>query len=200
MSEFVAAFHDLAPSFGLSLDNGSIERLERHYKLLVRWNSKINLTRIVEVRAAVQFHYLESVFLASFIESPVRVIDVGSGAGFPGIPLAVCRPDLSIQLVEPNLKRATFLRESARTLELSNIGIASRRFDRTEVADDDVIVSRALEGLDALLPELLSSRAADVVLLVSSSRVETSDAHARSIEIAPVPCSENRFVARFRRS
>jgi 16S rRNA (guanine527-N7)-methyltransferase len=197
MSEFRDALYDLAPSFDLVLDDGLVDRLERHFELLVRWNSKMNLTRITEPAAAARFHYLESVWVGTFLPASARVLDVGSGAGFPGIPLASSRPDLTIRLLEPNLKRSTFLRESVRMLALESVSVVSDRFDPSIVAPTDIVVSRALEGLDALLPSILASSASDVLLLCSAGVVAALGPLGRSLISTELPLASNRFLVRF---
>ena len=116
--------------------------LEEHYELLLRWNQKINLTRITSLQDAVRYHYCESLYLAQRLpQAPLRIVDVGSGAGFPGIPVAVFRPDCEVNLVESHQRKAVFLREAAR--ELSNVRVLSKRAE--ELAGGyDWIVSRAV--------------------------------------------------------
>src|SRR5579862_865494 len=76
-----------------------LELLEEHYRLLLRWNQKINLTRITGLQDAVQYHYCESLYLAMRLpKGPLRIIDIGSGAGFPGVPVAICRPECVVDL------------------------------------------------------------------------------------------------------
>src|ERR1700732_4321222 len=78
-----------------------IDLLEAHFKMLGRWNSRLNLTRIDSLEEAVRLHYCESMFVGTRLPSgPLRIVDVGSGAGFPGIPIAILRPDCAVTLVE----------------------------------------------------------------------------------------------------
>src|SRR5678815_5908684 len=78
-----------------------IDQLEAHYKLLVLWNARLNLTRIESVEEAVRLHYCESLFVGTRLPAgPLRIVDVGSGAGFPGIPIAILRLSL-IHISEP---------------------------------------------------------------------------------------------------
>ena len=91
------------------------EKLYQHYELLCKWNEKMNLTTVVSMGEAVRRHYRESLFLAERVgEGPCRLVDLGSGAGFPGIPVAVARPDVEVTLVESNQKKAAFLKEATR--------------------------------------------------------------------------------------
>src|SRR5579872_2396860 len=89
-----------------------LNQLEAHYLSLGRWNGRLNLTRIVSVTESVQFHYCESLFLArSLPPGPLRIVDVGSGAGFPGIPAAILRPECEVTLIESHQRKSVFLRE-----------------------------------------------------------------------------------------
>jgi len=100
--------------------------LEAHYELLGRWNRILNLTRIDSMEAGVERHYAESLFLGAHLpRRPLLVVDVGSGAGFPGIPVAVLRPDCSVTLVESHRRKAVFLREATR--RLSNVVVRAER-------------------------------------------------------------------------
>src|ERR1700730_14203736 len=106
---------EFAPYTGLS--DEQLDRLERHYRLLTLWNKRINLTRINSLEDVVRFHYCESLFLAK--ELPVgalSIVDVGSGAGFPGIPVAILRPECRVHLLESHQRKAVFLREASREL------------------------------------------------------------------------------------
>src|SRR5579863_9680025 len=84
-----------------------LELLEEHYRLLLRWNRNINLTRITSLQDAVRYHYCESLYLASRLPvGPLRIADIGSGAGFPGIPVAISRPECTVDLVESHQRKA----------------------------------------------------------------------------------------------
>src|SRR5579862_3703661 len=85
----------------ISLRDAQIEALFRHYEALVRWNRVLNLTAIRDQVEAIQRHYFESIFLAAHLpKEPLRIADLGSGAGFPGFPVAVVRPDCHVSLIE----------------------------------------------------------------------------------------------------
>jgi len=122
--------------------------LEDHYRLLLRWNKKINLTRITNLQDAIRYHYCESLYLATRLPSgPLRVVDIGSGAGFPGIPVAIFRPECLVDLVESHQRKAVFLREAARGL--TNVRVLARRAEA--VTDSyDWTISRAVRPDDVL--------------------------------------------------
>jgi 16S rRNA (guanine(527)-N(7))-methyltransferase RsmG len=110
--------------------------LEAHYELLVRWNRILNLTSIESAQQVVERHYCESLFLAAHLPpGPLQIADIGSGAGFPGFPVAVVRPDCVVTLIEGHRRKAVFLREASR--DRSNIRVLAvraeevgERFDR----------------------------------------------------------------------
>jgi 16S rRNA (guanine527-N7)-methyltransferase len=160
-----------------------VVQLEHHFRLLLSWNQKLNLTRIAETAEAVRLHYCESLFLGLKLPpGPLRVADLGSGAGFPGIPVAVLRPDLRVSLIESNQRKAVFLREAAR--ELPNVEVLPIRLeDCTE--SFDWVISRAVTPLD-----IISSGLAPNFALLVASR----DAPACA-EITKLPWGRDRVLS-----
>jgi 16S rRNA (guanine(527)-N(7))-methyltransferase RsmG len=127
------------------LADSQIDQLYRHYELLLRWNQRMNLTTVKPGPEMVLRHYCESLFFAAHLpaqKSDISVLDLGSGAGFPGVPMAVLKPLWQVQLVESNQRKAVFLRESTR--HLPNISVEG---ERIETIRDPVnwLVSRALD-------------------------------------------------------
>lgn len=97
------------------LDDREISLLCSHYRLYVKWNRVLNLSSVRDVEAVAVRHYCESLFVAvSLPAGPWRIIDLGSGAGFPGYPVAVARPECQVVLVEGHQRKATFLKEATR--------------------------------------------------------------------------------------
>jgi 16S rRNA (guanine527-N7)-methyltransferase len=197
MSELRDAIREFAPSFGLAVDDAVISRLVMHFDLLVRWNAKFNLTRIVDVAQAARLHYLESLWVSEQIGPCSRIVDVGSGAGFPGIPVASARPDVQVVLLEPQVKKATFLRECVRALNLRNVRVLAERFHAGAVTRDDVVVSRAVERLDAVLPSLLASSARSIFVLTFRELLESAASAGRDLEILTVPLTTNRALGKY---
>jgi 16S rRNA (guanine527-N7)-methyltransferase len=146
---------EFAP-FG-SLSAEQLEKLDDHYLALTRWNERLNLTRIVSLEESVRFHYCECLYLARFLPSgPLRIVDVGSGAGFPGIPVAIFRPDCEVTLVESHQRKAVFLREAAR--QTKNTKVVPKRAEDIDEAFDWVI-SRAVAPSAVLELSLAKSMA-----------------------------------------
>jgi len=126
-----------------ALTSDQLAKLDSHYQLLLQWNAKLNLTRITSLEDAVRLHYCESLFAGLQLpQGETRIADVGSGAGFPGIPIAILRPEYSVTLIESHQRKAVFLREAGR--ELPNIRVLAARAE--DVAERfDWVVSRAVD-------------------------------------------------------
>jgi len=108
------------------LSEAQVAQLEQHFELLQRWNKVLNLTGLEKVDEIVERHYCESLFLGEHLPSgSVTIADVGSGAGFPGVPLAVLRPECLVTLIESHQRKSVFLREVTR--ELPNVRVTAVR-------------------------------------------------------------------------
>ena len=138
-----------------ALTSDQLDLLDQHYRMLQRWNPKINLTRISSLADIVRFHYCESLYLGSYLPArPLRIVDIGSGAGFPGIPVAIYRSDCEVDLVESHQRKAVFLREATRNL--SNVRVLAKRADDL-VGSYDWMISRAVRSEDVLKLNLASN-------------------------------------------
>lgn len=128
-----------------------------------------------------QRHLVNSALLADLIPANARVIDLGSGAGLPGIPLAIARPDIRVTLVEPMQRRCRFLIEAVRRLELAEVTVRRMRADgRTAAGTADVVVARAVAPLHQLIPWALPLLAPPGVLLaMKGERASTEISEAR---------------------
>ena len=119
-----------------TLSELQLDQLESHYMSLTRWNERLNLTRIRTLEESVRFHYCESLFLARFLpDGAHRIVDIGSGGGFPGIPVAIFRPDCEVTLVESHQRKAVFLREASRELSPSRFQALRDRQWHVRLAD-----------------------------------------------------------------
>ena len=127
----------------VELSSSQISQLERHYELLRRWNRVLNLTAVVEPAEIVERHYCESLFLGSHLPAGnLGIADVGAGAGFPGIPIAILRPECTVALIESHQRKSVFLREATR--ELKNVRVIARRVEDVDQSYDWA-VSRAVK-------------------------------------------------------
>lgn len=149
--QFVAALYELSPSFGLSLSELTVERLVTHFQLLSKWNRKLNLTAVLSPYQAAQFHYLESLFGATVIESDIETLaDVGSGAGFPGLPMAVVLPRTLVTLVERDSRKAIFLKEAVRHMRLQNVHVLHKHIGSFSDLTFDALICRAIQPVKSL--------------------------------------------------
>lgn len=140
--------------FNILATPAQAEQLLSYLSLLLRWNQKIDLTAITDPKEIVYRHFCESAFAASSLSIlSGRLADVGSGAGFPGLPLKIFRPDLQVILIESNMKKATFLLEVIRELNLSQTKVVVGRYEEMgkELHPLDYICSRALGEFDPFL-------------------------------------------------
>ena len=121
----------IVEELGLSLSGEQFALLEGHYATLQRWNRKINLTAIRDPAEIAERHFGESLFLARELgASPASLLDVGSGAGFPGMPVAVCHPTCEVSLLEPVGKKFAFLKEISRSIP--NVSVLQGRLRDVE--------------------------------------------------------------------
>lgn len=131
-----------------SLPAGSVERLAQYLRLLEKWNRVHNLTAIREPEQMVTMHVLDSLSILPHLASARSLVDVGTGAGLPGIPLAIARPDLRVTLLDSSHKKATFLEQARLELKLANVTVACERAERWHPAEPfDAVVSRAFADL-----------------------------------------------------
>ncbi|HLZ11167.1 MAG TPA: 16S rRNA (guanine(527)-N(7))-methyltransferase RsmG, partial [Candidatus Acidoferrum sp.] len=141
------AIERAAAEFQLALDSKQMEQIQQYTAILLRWNAKTNLTAIQDPLEILYRHFCESMFGARVIPvKTCRLADVGSGGGFPGLPMKILRPELDLYLIESNIKKATFLTEVVRELGLTGVRVLVSRYEELseEVAPLDVVCSRAV--------------------------------------------------------
>jgi 16S rRNA (guanine527-N7)-methyltransferase len=152
------------------LTTNDLQNISTYIDLLLRWNARINLSAIRKEEEIVTRHFGESLFAASHlfptratqgqppkpalseVEGAVHLIDVGSGPGFPGIPIKLWAPEIQVTLIESNQKKATFLREVIRTLTLTNINVFPNRAEHYESKPAQAVTLRAVERFETILP------------------------------------------------
>lgn len=136
----------------LQLDAAHAEPLLAYLELLLRWNRTYNLTAIRDPLQMVTLHLLDSLAMHAHLDGVHTLADLGTGAGLPGIPLAIVRPQLRVTLVESNGKKARFMREALRQLTLGNAEVAESRIEALERPGQfDAITARALATLPLIL-------------------------------------------------
>jgi len=135
-------------AMGLSLSAATQARLIAYVKLIEKWNRVHNLTAVREPDQMVVLHLLDSLTVLPHLTGATSLLDVGTGAGLPGIPLAIARPELRITLLDSNHKKTTFLTQAKAELALANIDIVSERVESWQPEKKfDVVVSRAFSEL-----------------------------------------------------
>jgi len=192
-----------------SISDDSINNLLAYLELLLRWNRKINLTSIRTAEDCLTRHFGESFLLSKAIDLKGRLLDIGSGAGFPGLALKLIAPQLSVVLLEPVAKKRAFLKEASRTCGMTAVQVDSRRLEEfsgsREAASFDIITARAVGGLESLLPmaETLMSPRGCLCLWVGSGqlseiRVQNPEFHWQ--ETLAIPLSQERQLLVGRRT
>ncbi|UOP05178.1 16S rRNA (guanine(527)-N(7))-methyltransferase RsmG [Conchiformibius kuhniae] len=144
---------------GLELDAAQQLLLLEYIALLKKWNATYNLTALRDEAQMVGHHLLDSLTLLPYVADAATLMDVGSGGGMPGIPTAICRPDLHITLLDANTKKTTFLQQAVIELGLNNVTVATGRVEAMHDKKVDVVTSRAFAQLDdfiALTKHLLN--------------------------------------------
>jgi 16S rRNA (guanine527-N7)-methyltransferase len=135
-------------AMGLDLDAGVRQRLQEHLDLVAKWNRVHNLTAVREPAQMVVLHTLDSLSLLPHMGSARSLADIGTGGGFPGIPIAIARPDLEITLVDSSHKKCAFLEQAKAELGLANVSVMCERVEQWKpVARFDAVVSRAFAEL-----------------------------------------------------
>jgi 16S rRNA (guanine527-N7)-methyltransferase len=163
--------------FQIPVDSQQVYLIQQYIRILLRWNEKLNLTAIRNPLEILYRHFCESMFAAGAI--PVdkgRIADIGSGPGFPGIPLKILRPELELCLVESNVKKGTFLAEVVRGLQLSGTRVLISRYEELgeELAPLEFVCSRAVGEFGPFLEWAGSNRvdASRVILWIGGRDLE----------------------------
>ena len=181
-----------------------LEQFRLYLDLLLRWNARVNLTAVRDPEQIVTRHFGESLFAARMLDPqagvPITLADVGSGAGFPGIPIKLWAPHLGLVLIESQNKKATFLREALRTLKLDRAQVFCGRAEQWGQTAD-LVTLRAVEQFERALPvaAALVRQGGRLCLLISGSQMksarELSGEQWTWHDPLPVPLSAGRVVA-----
>lgn len=158
--EFIKEFGKYLEKMQIEFSEEQYNQFYKYMNLLIEWNKKINLTAIVEPKEIILKHFVDSLTIAKYIEVNKIVADVGTGAGFPGIPLKIYRKDLKITLIDSLNKRLNFLNEVISELELEEIitvhGRAEELGQNKEYREKfDIVTSRAVANLSTLSEYLI---------------------------------------------
>lgn len=188
-------------SFGLIASEQQVFCIQLYIRILLQWNEKLNLTAIRDPLEILVRHFCESMYGA--VAVPVksgRLADIGSGPGFPGIPMKILQPDIELLLVESNIKKGTFLAEVVRELELKNARVLISRYEELgeELTPLDYVCSRAVGDFGPFLKWAASERVAAerVILWIGGRDLEEAQKSTEWEwkEPIPVPQSLRRFL------
>ena len=187
---------------GVELSAWQLETIATYADLLMKWNLRVNLTAVRDRDRIITRHFGESMFAAKYLfpipATPQTAIDVGSGAGFPGLPLKIWNPALDLTLIESNQRKSVFLREVIRALGFSNVRVLA---SRAEVTDKPagLVTLRAVERFQQIVPvaRRLVAKSGRIALLIGAAQIQTArellgDVHWE--EPMPLPLSENRSL------
>jgi 16S rRNA (guanine527-N7)-methyltransferase len=211
-----------------SLLPAQLQHISMYIDLLLRWNARVNLTSVREPEEIVTRHFGESFFAARHLfpapdqiptekSAEVHVIDVGSGAGFPGLPIRIWAPQVQLTLIESNQKKATFLREVVRSLTLTNVNVfpgraaaypmgqSSRQSSRHDESSPDpkrfgdVVTLRAVEHFDSILPAaaVLVAPSGRLAILIGQAQLDRARqlvSYFQWADPVKLPQSSSRFL------
>lgn len=143
---------DGCAAMDIELSGQTRDQLLQYVGLLARWNRTYNLTAVREPIAMLSRHILDSLTLLPFVEEKARILDVGSGAGLPGLPLAMAKPSLHVSLLDSNRKKICFLRQVTHDCAVKNANVVNRRVeDFTPPQRYDAVVVRAFASLTDIM-------------------------------------------------
>jgi 16S rRNA (guanine527-N7)-methyltransferase len=194
----------LRPFLVAPLTPVQLGEISMYIDLLLRWNARVNLTAVRDAEHIVTRHFGESLFAARhlFPAAPNRAADyadLGSGAGFPGLPVKIWAPQLKVTLIESNHKKATFLREVIRALDLKEVNVFAGRGEDFPAASASVVTLRAVERFEQALAVAtnLVRPGGRLALLIGTSqaiRARQSTSTLAWQEPIPIPLSEARIL------
>lgn len=204
--------HSEAGSAGESavLTVTQLHNISTYIDILQHWNARINLTAIRDEEEIVTRHFGESLFAARHLFpacSPVssvvngsKVADVGSGAGFPGIPIKLWAPEISLTLIESNQKKATFLKEVTRALTLTDVNIQTVRAESLAGESFAVVTLRAVERFESILPVAadLVAPSGRLALLIGQTQMQQAQSALPALswfDPIAIPASQSRVLA-----
>jgi len=174
--EFSKEIKEKLNKINIEIEDIQIEKFYNYMNLLVEWNEKINLTAITEPKEVILKHFVDCITILKYIAKDVKIVDVGTGAGFPGIPLNIMDSKQNYTLVDSLNKRINFLNEMINELNLENINTVHSRiedFAKNNKEVYDIATSRAVASLNVLLEYLLPLvKVGGICICMKGSNVE----------------------------
>lgn len=177
-----------AGKFGVKLDDSMITALLRYKSILLEWNEKMNLTAIEDDRDFIIKHFVDSLSIMRLVGNAQRLVDVGTGAGFPGLPLKIANPSLDVVLLDSLEKRIGFLNAVITELHLSGIRAVHARAEDAGMSPDhrekyDVAVARAVASLPVLLEYCLPLVKVGGIFLAMKGSSEEADISGKALDL-----------------
>lgn len=183
---------DGARRLGIEIDAGMTAQFSIHASELIKWNRKLNITSITHPKDLAVKHFLDSLAPAHFIPDNARMLDIGSGGGFPGIPLKILNPSLRVVLIDGTRKKVNFLKHALRILKLESIEAHQIRAEN--LAENptygnlfDIIISRALSSLNGFVKMALPLLAEQGAIMAMKGEVNQKELDAVNLD-GPEEC------------
>lgn len=174
-------------ALGLSLEDGQVEALLRFVALMGKWNKAYNLTAVRDPLDMVGLHILDSLAVLPHIK-PELIADIGTGAGLPGIPLAICRPDCRFVLVDSNSKKTRFVQQAVLELKLTNVDVVHSRVEQFKPSRlFDMVLMRAFASMPDIVKMTGHLLAGDGVLLAMKGQQPLDELAGIGAEYQVVP-------------
>lgn len=188
IQEFSKELKEKAKLINIELEDKQTEKFYNYMNLLLEWNEKINLTAITEPKEVILKHFIDSATILKYIENNMSIVDVGTGAGFPGIPLNIINSNAKYTLVDSLNKRINFLNEVIEKVDLQNINTVHSRiedFAKNNKGSFDIAISRAVASLNILLEYLLPLIKVDgiCICMKGSNAKEEIENASKALEI-----------------
>lgn len=180
----LALLHETSREIGVRLSAPQAELFWRYLQELLEWNRTFPLTAVTDPADIVIKHFVDSLTPLPYLEASTNLLDIGSGAGFPGIPLKIAAPDLCLSMVDSNRKKVSFLKHIVRSLQLREVTVLHGRVEDLPLGDPPftTVISRAFRRLEPLL-DLVSPLLSAECVLVAMLGPTTKD-HRRFQELA----------------
>lgn len=194
-------------SDSLPFSESEIQRFLLYYELVLKWNQRLHLTTLVDPSLFFQRHLLESDFAASLIEPSItHLLDLGSGLGVPGIPIAILKPSLRVSLVEVKSNKVIFLEEVVNSLMLTNIEVLNMKIESLgQFSEGTCLTARAVEQMAKMIPAMVKIGADSSQLLLFGSESLANSIRSYllpdfQMKAHQMPASDRRRVFNLRRS